>query len=51
MIETSIPHLVSEKISPRSQARIISGIKAFYKYLKMLDFDFYFYEKIKTESK
>lgn len=37
-IRNFISHLVSEKISPRSQARIISGIKAFYKYLILEDY-------------
>mgnify|MGYP001196302520 FL=1 len=37
-IRNFISHLVSEKISPRSQARIISGIKAFYKYLVLEDY-------------
>ena len=37
-IRNFIIHLVSEKISPRSQARIISGIKAFYKYLILEDY-------------
>lgn len=37
-IRNFISHLVSEKISPRSQARVISGIKAFYKYLILEDY-------------
>ena len=37
-VRNFISHLVSEKISPRSQARIISGIKAFYKYLILEDY-------------
>ena len=37
-IRNFISHLVAEKISPRSQARIISGIKAFYKYLILEDY-------------
>ena len=37
-IRNFISHLVSEKISPRSQARTISGIKAFYKYLILEDY-------------
>ena len=37
-IRNFISHLVSEKISSRSQARIISGIKAFYKYLILEDY-------------
>ena len=37
-IRNFISHLVLEKISPRSQARIISGIKAFYKYLILEDY-------------
>ena len=37
-IRNFISHLVSEKISPRSQARIISVIKAFYKYLILEDY-------------
>lgn len=37
-IRNFISHLVSEKISPRSQARIISGIKAYYKYLILEDY-------------
>ena len=37
-IRNFISHLVSERISPRSQARIISGIKAYYKYLILEDY-------------
>ena len=37
-IRNFISHLVSEKISPRSQSRVISGIKAFYKYLILEDY-------------
>ena len=37
-IRNFISNLVLEKISPRSQARIISGIKAFYKYLILEDY-------------
>jgi len=37
-IRNFITHLEKEKISPRSQARIISGIKSFYKFLILEDY-------------